>query len=564
MITSPSKTSQPKSSRYVGVSYHKTNKKWMVVIYDQKSKRQINIGYYKLETNAALAYDKALLQLRGPSAKTNFISEEDYEKAKKIELAETGLSITIAMTPSAIETKVNEVLCKASRTSASSGIANTTEVEKERCEMSSAKCSELSLEDAMAKKWAPYLPQVKGNNFIDGYQKSIDGILQELRPKTNHSTPQLSSLVIPVDNVASIGKQNSNEIECAVSTQKVSNTAHEDIESMSNAKDHLMNQTRSSKEQSSSAGGTKHDKPTAASTASLNHSKQNAKNNLLLTKSLSSVEQSVTSRTVQSTTDTVNTKQSSKKLTRLTSNQVEELDLPYPIGTSVWFHSKCDSLQSFQTGVVTGVYMDFAAIGSLFYQVKLIGKETKQIEMIPDGQLCYAPNCSVFITSTSVGTQGKVLMGRATSLEDAVLHLKDLLLKESSSGTKDSNQVKLLDIIDQLDNCQMTRTILSTTFIGKSVKQLVKSQTVNNIVTHKARELVNKWKEIAIAEKNNSDTTSHSSQDTSYTFFYTILIVKDANQFHIEENVPARHVKCTPREENKSSNSTITTATGIY
>ena len=561
MFTSPSKTSQPKSSRYVGVCYHKTNKKWLVVIYDKKSKRQMNIGYYKLETNAALAYDKALLQLRGPSAKTNFISEEDYEKAKKSELAETGLSITIAMTPSAIETKVNEVLCKASSTSASSGIANTTEVEKERCEMSSAKCSELSLEDAMAKKWAPYLPQVKGNNFIDGYQKSIDGILQELRPKTNHSTPQLSSLVVPVDNVASIGKQNSNEIECAVSTQKWSNTARED-QSMSNAKDHLMTQTRSSKEQSSSAGGTKNDKPTTASTASLeNHSKQNAKNNLLLTKSLSSVEQSVTSRTVQSTTDTVNTKQSSKKLTRLTSNQVEELDLPYPIGTSVWFHSKCDSLQSFQTGVVTGVYMDFAAIGSLFYQVKLIGKETKQIEMIPDGQLCYAPNCSVFITSTSVGTQGKVLMGRSKSPTDAVLHLKDLLLKESSSGTKDSNQVKLLDIIDQLDHCQMTRKILSTTFIGKSVKQLVKSQTVNNVVTHKARELVNKWKEIAIAEKNNSDTTSHSSQDT---FFYTILIVKDANQFHIEENVPARHVKCIPMEENESSNSTITTATGLY
>ena len=138
------------------------------------------------------------------------------------------------------------------------------------------------------------------------------------------------------------------------------------------------------------------------------------------------------------------------------------------------------------------------------------------------------------------------------------------MLKESSSGTKDSNQVELLDIIDQLDQFQMTRSILSTTFIGKSVKQLVKSQTVNNVVTHKARELVNKWKEIAIAEKNNSDTTSHSSQDTSYTFFYTILIVKDANQFHIEENVPARHVKHTPMEENKSSNSTITTATGIY
>jgi len=208
--------------------------------------------------------------------------------------------------------------------------------------------------------------------------------------------------------------------------------------------------------------------------------------------------------------------------------------------------------------------MDFAAIGSLFYQVKLIGKETKQIEMIPDGQLCYAPNCSVCITSTSVGTQGKVLMGRAKSPEDAVLHLKELLLKESSSGTKDSNQVELLDIIDQLDQFQMTRSILSTTFIGKSVKQLVKSQTVNNVVTHKARELVNKWKEIAIAEKNNSDTTSHSSQDTSYTFFYTILIVKDANQFHIEENVPARHVKCIPMEENESSNSTITTATGLY
>ena len=72
--------------------------------------KQQSLGNYKLESDAALAWDEAAKILRGPNAKTNYASLNDYEKAKKSELAKTGLSNEDAMSSSAIKTKAAEMV----------------------------------------------------------------------------------------------------------------------------------------------------------------------------------------------------------------------------------------------------------------------------------------------------------------------------------------------------------------------------------------------------------------------------------------------------------------------
>ena len=65
-----------KSSKYTGVSYFKNNKKWQAVIYHEK--KTTNLGYtFSLQCDAALAYDKAAIQMKGSNANTNFSSKKD-------------------------------------------------------------------------------------------------------------------------------------------------------------------------------------------------------------------------------------------------------------------------------------------------------------------------------------------------------------------------------------------------------------------------------------------------------------------------------------------------------
>jgi hypothetical protein len=66
---------QRKSSRYVGVSWHKASSSWQVHLTDPQTKRVRHVGSFASEKDAARAYDCAAVQAHGPGANRNFPGE---------------------------------------------------------------------------------------------------------------------------------------------------------------------------------------------------------------------------------------------------------------------------------------------------------------------------------------------------------------------------------------------------------------------------------------------------------------------------------------------------------
>ena len=98
------------TSGYIGVSYENRKSPWKA----QTKFKGItaHLGQFALKTNAAMAYDEALKLLKGPNTTTNFANLEEYERAKKKELAETGLSNDVSMSSVAIAAKVSDIVRK--------------------------------------------------------------------------------------------------------------------------------------------------------------------------------------------------------------------------------------------------------------------------------------------------------------------------------------------------------------------------------------------------------------------------------------------------------------------
>ncbi|KAG1671909.1 hypothetical protein FOA52_003476 [Chlamydomonas sp. UWO 241] len=65
-----------KSSRFIGVCWHKGASAWMVQLWDPEAKRRKRIGYYASEEDAARAYDFEAVKMHGPDyTKRNFPNE---------------------------------------------------------------------------------------------------------------------------------------------------------------------------------------------------------------------------------------------------------------------------------------------------------------------------------------------------------------------------------------------------------------------------------------------------------------------------------------------------------
>jgi NACalpha-BTF3-like transcription factor len=78
-----------KSPAYKGVSKSTGQTNYQVKI--SHNKKQLNIGFYQLESDAAYAYDEAAKLLKGPSWKRNFKANDDYIEAREIEIKQMGV-----------------------------------------------------------------------------------------------------------------------------------------------------------------------------------------------------------------------------------------------------------------------------------------------------------------------------------------------------------------------------------------------------------------------------------------------------------------------------------------
>lgn len=64
------KSSKSSTSSFLGVSYHKSRNNWRATIF--KDYKQIHLGSFKTEIEAAKAYDKHALEIHGEFANLNF------------------------------------------------------------------------------------------------------------------------------------------------------------------------------------------------------------------------------------------------------------------------------------------------------------------------------------------------------------------------------------------------------------------------------------------------------------------------------------------------------------
>ncbi|KAG1681532.1 hypothetical protein FOA52_014038 [Chlamydomonas sp. UWO 241] len=62
-------------SSFLGVVWNKASSSWLVRLWDPLTKRQLYIGCFASEEDAARAYDHAAVQAQGPGAKCNFPGE---------------------------------------------------------------------------------------------------------------------------------------------------------------------------------------------------------------------------------------------------------------------------------------------------------------------------------------------------------------------------------------------------------------------------------------------------------------------------------------------------------
>ena len=112
----------------------------------------------------------------------------------------------------------------------------------------------------------------------------------------------------------------------------------------------------------------------------------------------------------------------------------------------------------------------------------------------------------------------------------------------------------ILDALCSLNNVAINTDILRSTGIGKVVAQFKKSK--NKTEAMLAKELVNKWKEIASTEKKSASIKSPqptvSSQTTAPNqvkkyeppvFLYTVKVARGDGSFHIEDGIAKERVK---------------------
>jgi len=170
------------SSKYIGVcSYKRATKKWVANISFHG--KQHFVGYWQLETDAAIAYDQASIFLRGDQGKVNFASRRAYKDSRAEELKKCDIDVETWPT---IATKIQKHL-------------------------STIPCPEIdAINEAMCKKWASYLPlEETGKEYLETYQRKIDEMFGLTKLQTSECAASAPSVV----SISGGGKKDGSGVE---------------------------------------------------------------------------------------------------------------------------------------------------------------------------------------------------------------------------------------------------------------------------------------------------------------------------------------------------------------
>ncbi|KAL7520627.1 hypothetical protein ACHAWX_005345 [Stephanocyclus meneghinianus] len=96
----------------MGVAFKIRELKYEAYVNHNAEKKKIYLGQYRLESDAAFAYDEAVKTLKENGAKTNFTTKDQYEQARSRELDASGLNIADAGSIDDISAKLKRFLDK--------------------------------------------------------------------------------------------------------------------------------------------------------------------------------------------------------------------------------------------------------------------------------------------------------------------------------------------------------------------------------------------------------------------------------------------------------------------
>jgi hypothetical protein len=96
----------------MGVIFKTREQKYEATVRHIADKKKIYLGQYRLESDAAFAYDAAVKILNENGAKTNFTRKDEYKQARSREMVASGLNIDDVGSFDAISAKVKNFVAK--------------------------------------------------------------------------------------------------------------------------------------------------------------------------------------------------------------------------------------------------------------------------------------------------------------------------------------------------------------------------------------------------------------------------------------------------------------------
>ena len=596
------KKKQTPAPKYELVTFNAGNNVFDTRIVDPASGCKIFLGSYDYATDAALAADLGIRHLRANNSIVNFASVDEYHAAKKEEEEAATVPGKCSFTVAEIHSKVQNALKskKKKKSPAKKGSKSKPKSAADQAAKTNPPCPHVdTIYDTLETKWGKHLDKKTGREFMSDYQHFIQDTMRGLEAcdsiKRSGSSDGGDA---PIANDPFSNDPNAARLPTVRTVQ----TATEEDVARDNPRKSFNPESPSKKEAptfrtlyrklstgSASEKGESR-KVTPKSFGSERSSTSHIPTMEVSFKSIPNLpfsdptaaskpdndygdkadeemphaesQQTLPTRHVSKTHSESPT---SQPTICLTDEQVEQLSLPFPRGCQVWYHldSAGKSSTSFRQGSVYEIRM---SVMSDSKECQYYVKETfsNKTLTLTERELCYAPASPIYLKAPDGSGEtksGEILLCRA--LPNPAVNRTRELKKSLDLALEAGKHEEIAPLLQQLDEIEISRKILAETKVGKSLTNTTKCSDA--ALAQKAKNIVQKWKEIAGREKGGKDEEGLTFGGEN-VFAYNVLVSdNEQNHFHIEEGVLPDRVQYryvtedTDGGDNESSNSTITT-----